>query len=133
MSTIAEGIHHEGETSGGRRALLRELDQLGPRTVPDMARARPVSRQYIRTLVNGLAADGYVERVENPRHRRSQLVRLTPAGRRRVRQMQQREGALFASTRFSVAKSRLQTAATTLRAVRTFFEAQPWSSPGDEQ
>ena len=98
-----------------------------------MARARPVSRQHIRALVDGLAADGYVERVENPRHRRSQRVRLTSAGRRRVRQMERREGALFGRERFPVAKSRLRSAAVTLRAVRVFFEAPLWSRARDAE
>jgi hypothetical protein len=41
--------------TAGKRGVLKGLDRLGPQTVPQMARARPVSRQHIQTLVNRLA------------------------------------------------------------------------------
>lgn len=124
-SAIAEQMHREGERSAGRRAVLRELAVLGPKTVPQMARERPVSRQYIQALVNGLRADGYVELLRNPRHKRSRLVRVTPAGRRRVREMERREARLFRGLRLPTPASELRAAAATLRTVRAFLEE--WS------
>lgn len=67
--------------AGGDYGVLRSLALDGPKTVPEMARQRPVSRQYCQTIANNLEAQGYVEFVENPKHKRSQLVRLTRKGR----------------------------------------------------
>jgi len=65
---------------GGTLGLLRSLQRAGPQTVPQLARARPVARQRIQKLADELAADGLVEFVSNPAHKRSKLLRLTPKG-----------------------------------------------------
>ncbi len=70
---------------GGSWGLMRSLAEGGPQTVPAIARARPVSRQHIQTLADELAADGLVEFIANPAHKRSKLLRLTPAGRARYK------------------------------------------------
>jgi len=91
LGRLAEKIHHEGVSSSGRRALLRNLIELGPRTVPELARMRPVSRQFIQTLVDALVADGLVVLADNPAHKRSKLVRISAKGRRVYRDMRKRE------------------------------------------
>lgn len=65
---------------GGLWGLLRSLSVEGPQTVPQLARSRPVARQHIQKLADEMAADGLVEFVDNPAHRRSKLVRLTSKG-----------------------------------------------------
>jgi DNA-binding MarR family transcriptional regulator len=65
---------------GGTWGFLRSLAREGPRTVPALARARPVARQRIQRIADELAAEGLVAFVANPRHKRSRLVRLTPKG-----------------------------------------------------
>src|SRR5215467_8953227 len=81
LHTLAAQLHGAGELTAGRRGILRGLDRLGPQTVPQMARARPVSRQYVQLLVNDLEAEGLVELLENAAHKRSRLVRLTARGK----------------------------------------------------
>lgn len=73
--TIAGFAH-----AGGEWGVLRSLSEGGPQTVPDMARARPVSRQHCQSIVNELKARKLVELIDNPRHKRSQLVKITMAG-----------------------------------------------------
>ena len=65
---------------GGLFGLLHGLANGGPQTVPQMARARPVSRQRIQKLVDEMAADGLLTFADNPAHKRSKLVCLTPKG-----------------------------------------------------
>ncbi len=79
---------------GGSWGLMRSLAEGGPQTVPMIARARPVSRQHIQKLADELAAEGLVEFVENPEHRRSKLVRLTASGRARYKAVSGRIQAL---------------------------------------
>jgi DNA-binding MarR family transcriptional regulator len=71
----------------GAFGFLRSLALLGPLTVPQIALMRPTSRQRMQRLADELAADGLVELVDNPKHRRSKLVRLTPKGEARYREL----------------------------------------------
>jgi DNA-binding MarR family transcriptional regulator len=70
-------------TAGGEWGVLRTLVKEGEQTVPEMARARPVSRQHCQTICNALEAQGLVEFVDNPKHKKSKLVRATKKGRAR--------------------------------------------------
>ena len=106
--------------------LLTSLDNLGPQTVPQMARARPVSRQHIQILVNSLLEERRVELVDNPAHKRSNLVRLTRSGKRLVGAMKRRELQLLGQLGIDVAVSDLENAAEVHRAVRQLFESERW-------
>src|SRR5688572_21147218 len=75
---------------GGAFGFMRSLALIGPLTVPQIAEMRPTSRQRMQRLADELAADGLVEFVDNPRHRRSKLVKLTLKGDSRYREMNAR-------------------------------------------
>jgi DNA-binding MarR family transcriptional regulator len=72
---------------GGAFGFMRSLAVLGPLTVPQIAEMRPTSRQRMQRLADELAADGLVEFIDNPKHRRSKLVQLTRKGAARYREM----------------------------------------------
>jgi DNA-binding MarR family transcriptional regulator len=69
----------------GAFGFLRSLALIGPLTVPQIAQMRPTSRQRMQRLADELAAEGLVEFIDNPRHRRSKLMRLTRKGNARYR------------------------------------------------
>jgi DNA-binding MarR family transcriptional regulator len=75
---------------GGAFGFIRSLALLGPRTVPQIAQMRPTSRQRMQRLADELAAEGLVEFIQNPKHQRSKLVRLTPKGDARYRELNAR-------------------------------------------
>jgi len=52
----------------------------GAQTVPQIARYRYVPRQSVQKLANEMLADGVIELVNNPAHKRSKLLRLTSKG-----------------------------------------------------
>jgi DNA-binding MarR family transcriptional regulator len=79
---------------GGAFGFLRSLALLGPLTVPQIAQMRPTSRQRMQRLADELASRGLVEFVDNPKHRRSKLVRLTRNGDARYRALNSRFLAL---------------------------------------
>jgi DNA-binding MarR family transcriptional regulator len=72
---------------GGAFGFLRSLALLGPLTVPQIAGMRPTSRQRMQRLADELAAEGLVAFTDNPKHRRSKLVCLTPKGEARYREL----------------------------------------------
>jgi DNA-binding MarR family transcriptional regulator len=74
-------------SAGGEWGVLRTLVKEGAQTVPEMARTRPVSRQHCQTICNALEKQGLVEFVDNPKHKRSKLVRATKKGRDRFQSM----------------------------------------------
>ena len=75
---------------GGAFGFMRSLALLGPLTVPQIAQMRPTSRQRMQRLADELAAEGVVKFINNPKHRRSKLVQLTPKGDTRYRELNTR-------------------------------------------
>jgi DNA-binding MarR family transcriptional regulator len=75
---------------GGAFGFMRSLALVGPLTVPQIAKMRPTSRQRMQRLADELAAEGLVEFIGNPKHRRSKLVQLTPKGDARYCQLNAR-------------------------------------------
>ena len=98
LRAVGDAMHADLRITTGMRGVMASLAAAGPRTVPDLARERPVSRQHIQTLVNELLLEGLVETQSNPSHRRSPLVTLTDEGRRRFRLMRERETQMLART-----------------------------------
>ena len=82
---------------GGAFGFMRSLALLGPLTVPQIAEMRPTSRQRMQRLADELAAEGLVEFIDNPKHRRSKLVRLTRKGETRYRELDARFLAMAAT------------------------------------
>ena len=79
---------------GGAFGFMRSLALLGPLTVPQIAQMRPTSRQRMQRLADELAAEGLVEFVDNPKHQRSKLVRLTRNGAARYHELDEHLMAL---------------------------------------
>lgn len=78
--TAQEGVAL-GRISSARLALLHAVMQR-PQTASELARARGATRQTTLRLVDALLAEGWLERAENPRHRRAPLLRATALGER---------------------------------------------------
>ncbi len=70
-------------------------DMGGGGTVPDVAAALQVSRQFVQTVCNELQAQGILEFVDNPRHRRSKLARLTATGRDTLHRTKRQEARII--------------------------------------
>jgi DNA-binding MarR family transcriptional regulator len=128
LKVVVEQIHKEGQMSGGLRGVMRTLVAEGPQTVPQMARTRPTSRQHIQVLVNRLLELGLVELVDNPAHKRSRLVNLTPAGKKRIDAMNRREAALMQRLRVDISEKNLSSTARTLKNLRELFESGKWTA-----
>jgi DNA-binding MarR family transcriptional regulator len=118
MKIVVQKLHGGGEMAAGKRGILKGIELRGPQTVPQMARARPVSRQHIRAALEPLLAEGLVQYVDNPHHKRSKLVDLTPKGAARLQAINRREEEFFTrlQERFDVRE--LRAAADLLGRVR---------------
>lgn len=128
LKRAAEELHRDDGLTAGQRAVLKSLQNGGPQTVPELARARPVSRQHIQSLVNPMVRAGWVKLEENPRHARSKLVALSPLGEELLAAVDAREAVVFATLvgRFDVES--LKKTAETLREVGSVFSGERWQS-----
>ena len=117
---IGEEIHQGSNISMGMRAVLEYLDRNGAVTVPQVARARRVTRQRIQTLVNALLAMNLVEHLPNPASRRSPLISLSTTGTATILDMRRREGR---EMNVSLSDRKILAAAVTLSQLRLALEA----------
>lgn len=100
---------------GGAFGFMRSLALFGPLTVPQIAAMRPTSRQRMQRLANELAEERLVEFVDNRRHRRSKLVRLTPKGELRFRELYARLLALTSAMGADLGEAEIKRATKIVR------------------
>lgn len=103
--------------SVGVRAVLEHLRREGPLTVPQMARAQDLSRQFVQRSVDDALAQGWVRTQENPAHRRSRLLDLTPDGAAAVGAVLAREHRLMSQVGGGLTASDLDAAHRVLTAM----------------
>ena len=100
---------------GGAFGFMRSLALIGPLTVPQIARMRPTSRQRMQRLADELAAEGLVEFIDNPGHRRSKLVRLTPQGDASYRELSARFLAIASTMGADLSEAEIRRTAEIVR------------------
>jgi DNA-binding MarR family transcriptional regulator len=122
LANVAERTHADLGLTASQRAVLETLSSAGPQSVPQIARAKGVSRQHIQTIANALLDAALIETRDNPAHQRSPLLALTPEGERCFQQVERREQAILAelAQRFRLAD--LDTAARTLKTASDLLE-----------
>ncbi len=118
MVQVGEEINSDEPVTLGMRAVLEFLFKHGSTTVPAIARSRFVTRQHIQTLVNALLILELVTLEDNPAHKRSSLVGLTPNGARLIRRIRRREEQLYKKTDLGGAEGQLPAATAVLKEVR---------------
>jgi DNA-binding MarR family transcriptional regulator len=133
LQMLTEELHGSSEVTRACRGILRDLYRIGPRTVPQLARNRPVSRQNVLLLVRRLAGEGLVELIRNPDHKRSQLVRLTDHGKDLLEQMWGREMALLNRLELTLPLDNLRAATQVLHQLRSMLEDLPLNQEEEER
>lgn len=124
LQVTAEALHGRTELTRACRGVLRDLARLGPHTVPQLARRRPLTRQTVQEQVNRLVAAGLAELLPNPDHARSRLVRLTAAGLDAVHEMEEQETELVSCLPPVASVDELERTAAVLRGLRQQLEAR---------
>jgi len=96
LATAGDSLHSDLGVTSAMRALMEHLSEHGQATVPDIARAKNVSRQHIQQMANALESAGLLEFVANPRHKRSPFASLTSKGATVFTEIRSREAAVLA-------------------------------------
>lgn len=113
----AEGMRIGVVSSSGEGywSVLRLLKLNGAQTVPQIARSRYVPRQSVQKLANEMLEDGVIELVNNPAHKRSKLLRLTPKGEAVFQQLSDRIAALTETLAAQADAAQLQNAVVVVK------------------
>ena len=62
------------------RAVLEVIARYGSLSVPEIANHLHINRQYVQVMVNETIAQGFTQKMPNPRHQKSVLIALTETG-----------------------------------------------------
>jgi|SRR5581483_12231231 len=112
LSSAGDRLAQPAGQTSARWRILAAVEET-PLTVADIARAWSLARQSVQRIADNLERDGLVAYTTNPKHRRAQLVRLTPRGRKVLKRIQasQREWANTVGERIGAAELRRANAA----------------------
>ena len=120
----SETLHAELGMTAVMRGLLELILRGGGATVPDMARARGVSRQHVQQQVDALLERGMLERRDNPAHKRSSMIALTDKGRALILSMRAEELNALSRMQIGVSDNALGEAAQVLSAWRATLQRE---------
>ena len=81
LTALTSTLMKDSGISPGQRALMEDIDRLGPQSVGALAALRPVAKQYVQKLVADLAEADFVTVKPNPQDGRSKIVSLARKGR----------------------------------------------------
>jgi len=122
LKAWAETMHEELGLTAAMRGVLERILLDGPATVPDLARARGVSRQHIQQQVDPLLERGFIERNDNPAHRRSPIIGLADKGRALIQNMRAEELSALGRMQVGVSDDAMLEAAQVLAAWRAALQ-----------
>ena len=80
LTAAGDALARPAGQSSARWQVLAMVEE-GDHTVAETARTLGLARQSVQRIADLLEADGLVRYVDNPRHRRARLIRLTGEGR----------------------------------------------------
>ncbi|MCJ2164308.1 MULTISPECIES: MarR family transcriptional regulator [unclassified Pseudodesulfovibrio] len=118
LSVLMDDIHEQAGMRTSQVRLANTLVKLGRTTVPDVAHALNISRQFVQTAVNELEQQNMIVFLDNPRHKRSKLLELTDHGRETLRQVHKNEAAIIQQMLPDIDATSAVNACTLLECVR---------------
>lgn len=122
LRRVADGLHDDLAINASKRAILEDLSVTGPRTVPQIAAAKDVSRQHVQKIVDALINQECAVFVANPEHRRSPFVELTDTGRKIFAEIRKREAKLLGRLSEAMDPRSVKAATTTLHQLLASLE-----------
>ena len=101
LKGASDALHRDLDVNVSLRGVLESLAdaavQGASKTVPAIARDKGVSRQHIQLVVDSGLRRGLVEVVDNPAHKRSPVIVLSPKGAKIFDEIRRREKTILES------------------------------------
>ena len=120
QTAVETGLEGTGLTVRSR-AVLEVLARDGPQSVPQLAQALEIQRQYVQLMVNDCIAAGLVEKQPNPRHKRSPLIVLTGEASDLIATIRANETAVLAKIAQNLKSENIETALSVAQHVLSAF------------
>ena len=127
VRSVGERLHGDRRITPAMRLIMRAIDEMGPMTVPQIAREKPVSRQVVQKQVKQLLDRGYVEQLPNPAHNTSQLIDLTEMGHAELKESNRREMTIFRHVEMDVSVDEIVRAVETVRKLEKHLASRDWA------
>ncbi|MDH5232466.1 MAG: MarR family winged helix-turn-helix transcriptional regulator [Gammaproteobacteria bacterium] len=128
LSTQSNLLLSEHGINVSQRAIMEFLSRSVPQTLSDLAREHHVSRQHIQQTFNELQAKKLVKTLENPKHKRSFLVCLSPAGETVFHKIQTQERLLYKQIAQQFNSDQLEQSSNTLDQLQTYLQSPAWNN-----
>ena len=117
MGETADGYLQDSGLTVADRAVMEFLHPNEQLTVPGIARRYQVSRQHVQVTTNRLLEQGLVRSADNPRHKRSPLMRLSELGRETFAEIRRNESELLETLFADIELADVATTRRTLEAL----------------
>jgi DNA-binding MarR family transcriptional regulator len=114
MGNVADDYLQNTGLSAADRAVMEFLYPEKQLSVPEIASLYGVSRQHVQTTVNRLIRRGLVVAEDNPRHKRSSLIRLQRSGRTLFEEIRRKEHSIVERLFDPIAEDDVDTTRNTL-------------------
>lgn len=118
LKALSDAMIADLDVTAAMRAVLEHLDREGAATVPQIAKAKSVTRQHIQVLADALVERGLAAYVDNPAHQRSKLLAPTPRGTALFAEIGRREAQAIARLGREIPETDLEPAADVVRRLR---------------
>jgi len=109
LTSAGDAMAAPAGQTGARWRVLAAIDR-APLTVPQIARAWWLSRQSVQRVADVLVEEGFAVYEENPGHRRSKLLRITPKGSSSLRSIRRAQRTWADDLGGEIGESDLRTA-----------------------
>lgn len=122
--SLKDAVEVELEGTGvtvAMRAVLEQLSVQGAQPVPAIARSLNIKRQSVQVVVDELLANHFVERIENPAHRKSWLIKLTSKGSNQIRNIRTKEQSNLNKVCSGLSKEEINTCLRVMTHMQEFF------------
>lgn len=130
-ATVALELEKSG-ISVSQRAVLEQILDNGPITVPAIGRLLMLPRQFIQKVANELLELDFIQRRENEAHKRSVLLGLTPSGQRAIEQIKTREAEVMTPIAGALKSSELAVTKSVMSEIIRAFNVHNSSSEKQE-
>jgi DNA-binding MarR family transcriptional regulator len=123
LKSYSDAMIEDLGVTSAMRAVLEFLFTEGPHPVPRIAEAKSVTRQHIQILADALSEKGLVRFAENPGHKRSKLLELTPTGEELFASIRTREAKVLERLSGRIPADQARQAAQVIRSMRQALAA----------
>jgi DNA-binding MarR family transcriptional regulator len=113
LITVGDAMAGPSGQTSARWRVLAAIDET-PLSVAQIARAWWLTRQSVQRVADVLVKDGLATYEPNPNHRRSKLVRITPAGLSALHEIRLRQRTWAESLGAQIGEADLRAANATL-------------------